>query len=738
MVTNLLSIAPAEEPQHPIADPDFTAEKPDSQEHIMRWWDIVTAIDEAPHKRNAIAAQAVAIGIPPRTVKNTYYAWTSGNAHNTRYPARDWRALANRAKYPDPKESNLPGAFIAWVKEIYERHQRETTFRKTYKSIMAALALWERDPFNPDAAIPGYDRPPRRNAFTGHPDGWSESSLYKKCRSNAYEKAARRQGPKRASTFLPTVRTTRAMDADGRALEFGEIIYFDDQDHDNYVNLTGVNSKAMRPQSFNALEALSASCFEVGLKPQLWDEVNGKRRELDQLDFFWFVMLCLTKHGYNAQTGTTLVWEHGKANPDKTGRFDELLFKATNGKVRTDKSGIWRAAEFKSMLFEGKPTGNFRFKAPIESFFNIVRNYSAALPAPTGRNRDLAPEESHGLLAANDHIQRVLIDKLPVEVFLRLKRPVLEWEDYTRLHKLVMDALDARRDHHLEGWKKLGFTGARYRLGEDKPWIDELDYQMIPAGERALYDHIVRQPGNSDLFQLSPREVYMMRRPQLTRLPMRMVPLLAPERAWSDVTVTQDLYLNIEDQWLDSEPLEFIAKVRNAQGYEVHLERGKTYKRLLNIFDPTKLWIAERDGSKPGAYIGVATRVQTASKINEEAILRQLGELKHVKAAESVELHSRMQSEAEKRVQARAFNKRLTNEGAVTPEEKKEVRLRDRRTESAVRFGEICARIEQRQSGSDGVSAGAPADTDAPAIIETAEVVTHDPATTQEENIETW
>src|ERR1043166_6092311 len=126
----------------------------------------------------------------------------------------------------------------------------------------------------------------------------------------------------------------------------------------------------------------------------------------------------------------------------------------------------------------------------------------------------------------------------------------------------------------------------------------------------------------------------------------------------------------INDQWLDSDDLVFIAKVRNAQGYEMHLERGKTYKRLLNIFDPTQLWIAEREGSRKGAFLGVATRVPTACKTNYDAILTQLGEYNHVKAAQSVEVHARMQSEAARRIEARKHNDRVVNGQPITPEEK--------------------------------------------------------------------
>jgi hypothetical protein len=665
MVTDLITAEPAETCDHPLADPDFALEYAESRAHIIRWWDIVTEIEKAPRTGRAIHAAAFLHGVPFRTMRNTYYAWLSGNAKNTRLARRDWRALADRRKYPDPKEANLPPAFVSWVKDVAERHQRDTSFAQAYRAIMAALALWERDPFNPDAKIPGYDGPPVRNAFTGHPEGWSEGNLQKRCKSNAYEKAVRRQGPKAASKFLPSVRTTRGPDADGRCLEFGEIMFFDDEEEDLRVNLTGVNAEATRPQTFNALEALSGNLFETGEKPQIWE--GGILRGLNQLDFFWFVMLVLTKHGYNATSGTTLIWELGLSTVDKRDprttpqHFNNLISKVTNGKVTVDTSGRFGAPAFKEMIFGGQPSGNFKFKSPIESWFNLLRNYQGALPAPTGRNRDMAPEEAYGLVAENTRLLK-LIDQIPVETFLRLKRPALEWEDYRNYRRLVINAINSRRKHKLEGWKKLGFTGARYRLGHDKPWIDEHDYQLIPAADRALYDQIVARRGNNEIFQLSPLEVFLMRKRQLTKLPMWIIPMVAPPRAWEPVKVTQSLEIIINDQWLDSEPLYFIAKVTTTKGLEVHLKRGETYKRLLNIFDPSKLWIADSKGS----YIGLAARVETGSKLNQEAILRQLGEIHHVKAAEDAELHARMQSEAAKRVAARKFNRDLRDGKPVT------------------------------------------------------------------------
>jgi hypothetical protein len=440
----------------------------------------------------------------------------------------------------------------------------------------------------------------------------------------------------------------------------------------------------MRPLAFNALEALTGSGYAMGLKPQIWQSETAKRETLNSLDFFWFVMLVLTQYGYNSKRGTRMVMEHGAANVDKTGTFDEDIKRITGGAVTIDRSGIWRAPAFKAMLFEGKPSGNFRFKAPIETFFNKFRNWHSALPGATGLNPDRAPEESHGLLVYNER-QLKLLDTLPPEIFLRLQRPLLEWEDFVRVANAINRAIDFDRHHSHEGWAKCGFTGQAYRLSlESDQWMSEEDYQRIPPEHRAALDHLVSQPGYFDSFKLSPGEVFaklnaMGSPSKLTRLPMHTIPLLAPERAWEDITVRQSLEMEIDAQEIDSEPLRYIAKVRNASGYEIVLERGKTYKCLLNIFDPNTLWIAEADGSRKGAFIGVATRLYVPCKNDHAAILEQLGDYNHVKSVESKEVNTRMESTAAMRQRMVAHNAAVAAGRPVTKEELASERASKRR-----------------------------------------------------------
>ncbi len=652
--------SPAIKPQpiayaHPLSDPLFAGEQLEARDEVLIWWNAFTAIDDAASKKKEIGKQAVLLREKPSTVKNKYYLWKGDG--------RKWNGLVNRSKYPDLHNSALPSAFKQWVIGLYLDNQRDQTFRQTYRLVMQSLRNWERAPHNPELIIPGYTTPPQRDSYTHHPEGWSESNL-SRLLPNIYERTLRRQGPKAASEYLPSLYTTRF------GLAFFQMVYFDDQWFDNNVNVTGINAKAMRGQSFSALECLSGDLFDFGMRPQIWDDEKSKRSELNSLDFFWFVMHVLTHFGYNPETGTTLVFEHGSANVDKTGNFDAMLEAATGGKVKIARSGIWRSPALKAMLFEGKPTGNFRFKAPIESFFNLLRNYSAGLPAPTGRNPEHAPEESHGLLAYNTKLLN-LIDEMPAERFLALKRPVPEWEDYTRMVHAIHRAINGRREHALEGWVKCGFTGQRYRLDPTSQlWMGEREYQMIPAQQRAALDYIVQQPGYHETFRLSPQEVFDANVHILRKLPIHLVPVLAPERAWEDIKVSDQMEMTIIDRTIDSEPLRYIAKIETQQGLESFLERGKTYKRLLNIFDPTMLWIAEANGKKVGSFLGTATRTYVPCKVDHESIVAAMGTHGHVRSLEGLAVKVTMESEAAQRLADRKHNNAIIGGAPATQQDR--------------------------------------------------------------------
>lgn len=705
-----------------LADPNFALEEPGAQVMVERWWPHLAAIEAAPNKEAARREVVRKTSEKEGNVRKLYYAWLNSG--------RDWEVLIDRRKFPNPRGALLPPQFEQHIRKVYDDQKgRDHSGAQTRRKLLEQLAAWERDPLNHTLAIPGYSEPPRRNAFTGYPDGWSKWSINRRL-PNKYQRALRKKGVKNASQFLPSVYTTRT------ALQIGQVLYFDDQMLDNHINVTGINQKAMRPESFNSIDALTGYAFDPGLKPQIWDEKEGKTRKLDQLDFFWYVMMILTRYGYNAESGTCLIFEHGTANVDKREKakwedhFDVLIRDVTGGKVWVDRSGIFSAPAFRELIFEGKASGNFRFKALIEQWFRTLREYSAELPAPTGRNRDHAPEESYGLLLANDNMLK-LLDQMPRERFLALQREVLEWEDYVREHLRIVRQINRRRDHAMEGWHKLGFTGQRYRLGLDQPWISEEQWQMIPAQAREVYRHIVTQPGYYDSFRLSPEEAYERLSHKLTKLPLWQIPHLAPPRAWEKVTVNQKLEMQVRRDLIDPDPLRFYGRVRTPRGHEVHLERDKAYYRLLNVFDPTQLWIAEADGTNKGAFIGVADAINACGKLDQEGITAQLKQVAHIRSIENKDAELAAESEMERRIAAREHNRALIEND--TPTDRAERKAEAKQAQRTVEVGRII-----RETTPAPVPAEEAAPENSPEVWGDASGSQSTTTTTQPTEIEQW
>jgi len=636
-----------------ISNPDdLGREAQGARDEVFYWLPIMESIAKSPHPTRLMRELEFQTGVDEKSLHRKYYTWKNSG--------RDYSTLINRTKYPDKRVSGLPPAFVQYWRDLVMNNQRDTSALASHQMLVSQFALWEADPFNAERAIPGYVSPPLRTK-DGLPKGWSYTRLLKLL-PDRYNRTLKRQGPKAASEFMPSVYTTRV------GLGFGQIVYFDDSLHDTYINLTGTNYRALRPLTFNCLEGLSGSLVEMLLKPQ--SEKEGGRMELNQLDFFWFVMLYLCRHGYNAKCGTILVFEHKTANVDKEADFDNRISQITGGLVRVDRSGKFGDPAFKGMLFGGQPSGNFRFKAPIESFFNIVRNRAGFLPGATGRNPDRAPEENYGLIQYNDR-SLGLIDKIPERQFMRLRRPVLEWEDYCYAARLVHDLIDTRRTHDLEGWAKLGFTGQRYRLSTDSQhWLGEREYFALPDQQRQVLDALVCQPGYHETFNLSPREVYQANKSQLTKLKPNLIPILAPARAWEEITVSQKFEMSVEDPFIDCEPLLYIATVRNERGDEIHLERGKTYLRLLNPFDPTNMWIAEKDGAQRGRCIGIATRRHISCKTDSASLTEAMGEIVHLRANHSKDTLISMAPEAARRVEMHNYNRDVQAGRPVTADEK--------------------------------------------------------------------
>ena len=570
--------------------------------------------------------------------------------------------LINRAKYREKGVQSLPHLFMEFWKQLLENHQRDRSGREAHRKLMRQLVAWRGG--DDTAAIPGYDSPPPNDIYTAHPRGWSLANLRRHGLSK-YLKALRRQGTMAAKNFLPSVRSTRV------GLDHMEMVMVDDQWHDvhiNFVNERGevINRRLMRPLSFNALDVSSGCDFAAGYKPIIWDEFTQQRKMLTEKDFFWFVIHILSETGWRADGGTTIVHEHGTANLSQALR--DRIIAATDGGVRFSSGGILGEPMRKGMLFAGQPRGNFKFKSHRESWFNLFRNYCCALPANTGLNPKMSPEENYGLTKYNNMLLRAM-DNMPPQRSALLMLPALNWHQFVPLANQIRELINRRIDHNLEGWEELGRIAQEVRLHQqDDRWLSLADIaKMENPQAQALALSLMDQPGYSRSRQLSPHEAFDQGRNStgLTKLSPRLWNVIMPAEFAHTVKVNDKHEIIIRDREVSPSPLVYIAHVRTARGREEIIPAGETVRVYCNPYRPETILVCEPDDSA----IGLATLMPTPSRMDTDGMLRVNGGVKALESHLQRESAARAAGIMEQRAAMRGHNQRVLGGQPVTADE---------------------------------------------------------------------
>lgn len=535
----------------------------------------------------AIAEHASLLGISPKTLRKHYDAWRK---------TQDWRVLINRARFPEVcGESGLDPRVRELWKTLCERNQRKC--KPAYREL---IRLWQRG--EPCGFVW-----PERDPMTGLPRGCTYRNLIRHAPTK-YELKLARIGRGAASAMLPKVLTTRA------DLLVGQMFVCDDQDYDVQVAFVGVNRKLTRPAGFNTLDLASAAEILQGYKPTVLN-ADGSKQKLRQVDYQWHLVSLLTTIGYRADTGTIIVAEHGTA---KAGRdFEERVMLATGGKVSFDASGIH--GEQLGGLFRGQPRGNPRYKAHRESWFNLLRNEMAALPGPTGMNRDHAPEENYGLERYSRDILSAITARPDLAESLEL--PVLRWPQFLAMTGLIVRQINLRTDHELEGWAER--VANEWRLSLDHPWLPASQLRALSAPQRQVADALIQStPGLWRVRPLAPWEVWESGRSDLTRIDGPMIPvLLGPEGA-RPVRVTDDHHFVIEDGEIEPEEMWFDAELTNGR----ILGQREEVLVYLNPFAPQSLEICDL----AGRWLGTAPRAPRLSKLDTDALRARYGKVRRI------------------------------------------------------------------------------------------------------------
>jgi hypothetical protein len=616
----------------------------------LRW---IHLVEGDPRKGDAVAQAALALDL------------SEAQVHRIRrdYKARGWQALLDRRTAP---AGAVPEAFREFVKELHLQCQRSTTGKEVQRMAVERWRDWQR---TGDAkyAIPGYETPPPAGA-KGYPAGWSEDTILR-LRPDTYAVTTVRQGAKAAYKYLPSILKTRV------GLRFGEVLFCDDQDYDLKIMPRGTGQKALRPQGFNFLDYLSGAFVHHVIRLRWWDTPAEQYRTLTQQDFTYALLAHLQRNGYRRdEAGTTLVMEHGTATGFDNAKLatwgghhslDDALFAVSGGCIRVERSGLFNKPAFAGMLFRPQSSGNPNFKAPLESMFNLVRNRMAALPGATGRNRDLKPAEQYGLDKYTEQLLK-LWERLDDRHRAAMIRPVLTPEEFGTAAAAVYAAINARTDHNLEGWEKLGFTAPQLRFTPDErsPWLNRHEVEAMPDAAQAYLLTLAETPGHMRPAKLSPADVARQFAGELTKLPDHCIPLLVPT-AWArPATVKDNRTIAIKDGLLGAEAFSYVARFEERDGARV-LSPGTKVLCYLNPYDCERLIVCREDGG----FMGTIRQQGRAGFMDNEAIVSQLKDRAELKADLDTGVWPHLQGQMEQRAEMKRVNGRLADGLPVIPDE---------------------------------------------------------------------
>lgn len=580
----------------------------------------------------------------------------------------DWRVLLDSRKAPKSEEPNLSKKFLQFVKGLYDENQRK--FAPAHVELLTIWRTHHTSLGKLVKAIPGYKEWPVAEPDTDMPAGWHYTTLQRKVRDK-FAEAITSEGRTAAARFRPQVPTTR------EHLKVGQRVFGDDQWYDVEVNFLGISRQSLRPLGLDLLDHCSGSFIAHGFRPRLRNEITGVQQSIRLEESKWMCVHWLTNIGFRNDTGSVMVHEHGTYN--FSDEFKDLVRRLTQGAVDFDASGFTGNPAFAGQ-FEGQSKGNFKYKAPLESAYNLVRNRQAQLQGATGHDRK-PPEQLYGLKQYNDRLLKAW-EALPPERRKLLTFPILDWHEFIFLALHFYDAIDTRTEHNLQGWQRLGYIAHEYRLALDpNGWRPMEELAMFSVEQRnAILALLDTDPNFKQTRKLSPREVWNAHKHELTRLPDSLVgTLLGPADA-KIATVTDEGYFRLQDQELDPEPILYLARLNGEL-----LPRGEEYLVFQNPFQPDRLIVhekarARKSDSGPhasglGGYIGTSKLWGREDVLDVDALQRRCGEVAKIEAAELAPIAKRGADLIRKRIERSSNNAAVLAGKPVTLEEKAAARI---------------------------------------------------------------
>ena len=619
--------------------------------------------------------------VSPATARRQYDGVIHGKVLVSGKVVTGWRALVDyRQHKPEDSETPIPAATVPWFKQIIEQYKgRKNCMAQAHKR---CREIWRVTEY----PIPGYDiRPPAD--VHGIPWGWSYSNFLQLVKESKFVRALATTGAKAASQFSFHIPTTRV------GLAVGQYMMLDDLWHDFKVKPT-MKAPAGRLLELCALDLFSGKKICNGLKCETTDDITGIRKRLQERDMRFLLAALFSLHGYR-KDGTTLVCEAGTA----VVRDDiaAALFDCTGGAINVEMGKCKGSPAFPGW-YRGRAGGNPRFKAALESSFNLVHNATAMLSGQTGSNERVnAPEELYGRMENDKALLKAIAGiQLRPEKLEMIKWDFMLMSQASSILHDVYAWLDNRHEHDLEGWESAQLVTGQIRVDPRSPhWTPTYALPMKTKEQADAIAALMKIPGCFGLRKMSPAEVWERDASALVKLPMSVLPQIIGADLSEERKLNDHGSFLFEDSSISHEPLRYQGIAVNPQGHEVLLNNGESYSTFCNPFDTRFLLVCD----VKGRYIGRSERVNKVCRADDEGLQRAMGQQAHSDSARARAYLARNAGHSEQRAENGEWNKTILSGAPVLESEiETEEIVRDTRVtagdrEAATEHGERAAAV---------------------------------------------
>ena len=566
------------------------------QPEILAMLEVFWRVDHAPHGqtmqvwhdaiREANAALEVR-GIDAKFKRQTLYGIRKA-FHDS---GKDWTVCIDRRKAPEwdvherrmmsDAGKKLPEAFVEHLQGLCMRHNRSS-----FQAVQELYRSWRRG-----ESIPGYGiwtswyirefplQPMPQAAPL--PDGWSPRNLGRHMPQPAALAMARR-GVSAGVALLPSIIRTRA------GLRPMEYVVFDDWRCDFLVHVPKV-AKAVELHGILSMDVASAMALCYGVRPALPradDTCEGLKRD----DTKSLLVDLLLRFGYPLDYQMNVIVENGTATitPADAKAVEEV----TQGQIKFHWTSMVSGTVFG---WPDRPVGNFKGKAWLESFFNLLHNAAGNMPGQIGPHYDARPRS----IPAREAELKALVraqEALPAHLreTMQYRMPFPHIRDAKAGLDHVFHFLNHREHHACEGFDSV----LKLRLSEHdtyRPVSELIAAGHSPDAIRALNPRpILETPAE--------RYVRLVKGYRFARLPAASAPMLLA--AHKEVVVETEGEINMGSK---SSPVvyrdlrsphltvgrKFLAYASTTNDAWVHLTDGRRY--VCSITKSNAISMTDRD-----------------------------------------------------------------------------------------------------------------------------------------------